>query len=253
MRITQSMYLVGDTPMGITGGGDCHVYLVKGPSGLFLIDSGNGYDTGGLIASIETEGFDPKDISHILLTHHHTDHARGAKALRDRFGCRVWISGNTGKYMLEEGTDEELWVNDAKRCGLYAPDYVYIHCPVDHAVRDGEEFDIAGLHILALNITGHSPDSVCYVMTLDGRRCMFNGDSFFMGGVLGLLNYPGSDLHEYHRSLPRLRDMGIDALLPGHGLFCISGGQAVIDSANANLKAGVFVPFCVGQMPISAV
>lgn len=253
MRITSSLYLVGDTPMGITAGGDCHVYLVEGPSGLLLIDAGNGYDTEGLVRSIRDEGFDPADISHILLTHHHTDHARGAKALKDRFGCRVWIGGNMGKYFLEQGTDEELWVIDAKRCGLYAPDYVYIHCPVDHAVQDGEEFEAAGLSITALSVTGHSPDSVCYLMSLDGRRCLFNGDTFYWGGVLGMLNYPGSDLREYHRSLPRLRGLGIEGLYPGHGLFCVTGGQAVADAALNNLKAGVFVPFSVGQIPISVV
>ncbi len=253
MRITSSIYLVGDTSMGITGGGDCHVYLVKGPSGIFLIDAGNGYDTEGLIGSIKAEGFDPTQISHILFTHHHTDHARGAKALRDRFGCQVWISGNTGKYMLEEGNDEELWVNAGIRCGLYSPDFYYIHCPVDHAVQDSEEFDIAGIHIQALNIEGHSPDSICYVMTIDGLRCMFNGDTFYWGGILGMLNYPGSDLRAYHTSLPRLKNMGIDALLPGHGLFTVRNGQAIIDAANANIAAGVFVPFMVGQLPISVV
>jgi glyoxylase-like metal-dependent hydrolase (beta-lactamase superfamily II) len=253
MRITPSIYLVGDTYMGLTGGGDCHVYLIKGNSGLFLIDSGNGNDTGGLIKNIENEGFDPKNITHILLTHHHTDHARGAKALKDMFGCQVWISGNMGKYFLEQGTDEELWVDEAMRCGLYPPDYYYIHCPVDRPVQDGEEFDIAGVHITALNITGHSPDAVCYIMNLDGRKCMFNGDTFYYGGILGLLNYPGSDLHEYHRSLPRLQNLGIEGLYPGHGLFCITGGQAVIDAAFKNLKAGVFVPFSVGQIPISVV
>jgi len=253
MRITPSIYLIGDTPMGLTKGGDCHVYLVNGHSGIFLIDAGNGNDVEGLIESIESEGFDPKDISHILLTHHHTDHARGAKAFKDRFGCQVWISGNMGKYFLEQGTDEELWVDEAMRCGLYPPGYYYIHCPVDHAVQDGEEFEIGGVRITALNITGHSPDSACYLMSLDGRRCMFNGDTFYWGGVLGMLNYPGSDLREYHRSLPRLQDLGIEGLYPGHGLFCMTGGQTVIDASIKNLKAGVFVPFSVGQIPISVV
>ncbi len=253
MRISPSLSLVGDSSMGITSGGDCHVYLVKGPSGLLLIDAGNGYDTEGLVRSVESDGHNPADITHILLTHHHTDHARGAKALKERYGCQVWISGNMGKFYLEEGTDEELWVNDAKRCGLYAPDYFYIHCPVDHAVQDEEEFDAAGLHITALNITGHSPDSVCYLMNVDGRRCLFNGDTFYWGGVLGMLNYPGSDLREYHRSLPRVLGLGIEGLYPGHGLFCLSGGQDVADAAVKNLKAGVFVPFSVGQIPISIV
>jgi hydroxyacylglutathione hydrolase len=250
MRITQSIYLVGDTPFGLTAGGDCHVYLIKAPSGLFMIDAGNGYDTDGLVCSIKAEGFDPENISHILLTHHHTDHARGAKAIKDRFGCQVWISGNIGKYMLEEGNDEELWVNDGKACGLYAPDYFYIHCPVDHAVGDAEEFDIGEVRISALNIPGHSPDSVCYIMELEGLKCIFNGDIFFWGGILGLLNYPGSNLVDYHKTLPRLHGLGIDGFFPGHGLFCQRGGQSIIDSAIRNLKAGVFVPYSVGQMPI---
>lgn len=253
MRITPSIFLVGDTSMGITVGGDCHVYLVQGTSGIFLIDAGNGYDTPGLIRSIEAEGFKPSDISHILLTHHHTDHARGAKELRDRYGCQVWISGNMGKYFLEEGSDEELWVNDAKKCGLYVPDYFYIHCPVDHAVQDCEEFSIAGENITAFNIPGHSPDSVCYLMNLDGHRCLFNGDTLFYGGILGMLNYPGSDLRDYHRSLPHLRDLNVEGLFPGHGLFCIKGGQDIIEATWRHLKAGVFVPFSVGQSSISVV
>lgn len=77
MRLTPSLYLVGGTPEGLTDGNDCHVFLIKGPSGLFLIDAGNGYDTEGLIRNISAEGFDAKNISHILITHHHTDHARG--------------------------------------------------------------------------------------------------------------------------------------------------------------------------------
>ncbi|MHB9030854.1 MAG: hypothetical protein ACYC9O_18955, partial [Candidatus Latescibacterota bacterium] len=71
--------------------------------------------------------------------------------------------------------------------------------------------------------------------------------------VLGMLNYPGSDLREYNRSLPRLKDLGIEGLYPGHGLFCMTGGQAIIDAAIKNLKAGVFVPFSVGQIPISVI
>jgi hydroxyacylglutathione hydrolase len=253
MRITPSIYLVGDSAMGITKGGDCHVYLIKGSSGIFLIDAGNGYDSPGLIGSIESEGFNPADISHILLTHHHTDHARGAKALRDRYGCQVLISGNMGKYFLEEGNDEELWVNDAKKCGLYPQDYSYIHCPVDHAVQDLEEFVIAGVNVTAFNVPGHSPDSVCYLVNLDGYHCLFNGDSFYYGGILGVLNYPGSDLREYHRSLPRLMDLSVEGLFPGHGLFCLTGGQEIIKATWTHLKEGVFVPFSVGQIPISVV
>jgi len=249
MRITPSIFLVGDSDMGITAGGDSHVFLIRGPSGIFLVDAGGGLDNGeSLINVIEKEGFDSRRISHILITHHHTDHARSAKALKDRLGCEVWISDNTGKHLLEAGTDEELGVVYAKKHGMYAQDYVYIHCPVDHGIKDGEEFNIGGVAIRAINVTGHSDDSVCYLMNLDGRRCLFNGDTFFFGGVLGLLNYPMSSLEGYHRDMPKLKNLGVDALFPAHGLFCLKNGQSHIDKAIKSLD-NIFVPYNFGQVP----
>jgi hydroxyacylglutathione hydrolase len=246
MRITPSLYLVGGTPEGLTDGYDCHVFLVRGPSGMFLIDAGNGYDTDGILRNIEAEGLDPKGITHILITHHHTDHARGAKALRERLGCEVWISNNTGKHLLEKGTDEELGVVYAKAHGMYEQDYVYLHCPISHGIDDGEVFDIAGVRIKAINVTGHSLDSVCFMMQLDGRKCLFNGDTFYFGGVIGLLNYPMSSMEDYHKGLPKLKGLGVEGLFPGHGIFCIKNGQTVVDAAIAQLD-NIFVPQSVGQ------
>ncbi|MFA6472460.1 MAG: MBL fold metallo-hydrolase [Candidatus Latescibacterota bacterium] len=246
MRITPSIFLVGGTPEGLTEGNDCHVYLVKGSTGLILIDAGNGYDTDGIIRNIRAEGFDPKDITHILITHHHTDHARGAKALKDRLGCKVWISNNTGKHLLETGTDEELGVIFAKEHGMYAKDYVYIHCPIDHGIEDGEEFAIAGITIKAINVIGHSHDSLCYLMNLDGRRCLFNGDTLYYGGVIGLLNYPMSSMEGYHVGLPKLKNLGIEGLFPGHGIICIKNGQSIVDVSIKQLDS-IFVPQSVGQ------
>ncbi len=246
MRITHSIYLVGDTELGLTDGYDCHIYLIKGPSGIFLVDAGNGYDTEGLLRNIEIEGFNPKDIGHILITHHHTDHARGAKALKDISGCEVWISDNTGRHLLEEGTDEELGVIYAKQHGMYAQDYVYIHCPVDHGISDGETFSIAGVSISAINVIGHSYDSTCYLVELDGRKCLFSGDVILQGGVLGILNYPMSSVADYHVGLPKLQGLNIEGFFPGHGLFCLKNGQEHIDAGLKQLDS-IFVPQSVKQ------
>ena len=222
MRITPSIYLVGSTPVGLTEGYDCHIYLVKGPEGLFLIDAGNGYDTETLLQNISDEGLDPADITHILITHHHTDHARGSKALKDALDCEVWIGENTGRHLLQEGTDEELGIPFAKEHGMYAQDYVYIHCPVDHGVEDGEKFTVAGVDITAINVIGHSYDSMCYLMELDGRKCIFSGDVVYYEGIIGLLNYPMSSHMDYHKGLPKLKDLDIDGFYPGHRVFCVT-------------------------------
>ena len=250
MRITRSIYIVGGTPVGLTDGNDCTIYLIKGPSGIFLIDAGNGYDTEGLLNNIQDEGFNPQEISHILITHHHTDHARGAKALKDAVGCEVWISENTGKHLLENGTDEELGVLYAKEHGMYPMDYVYIHCPVDHGIHDEETCSIAGLDCKAINVIGHSYDSTCFFMELDGRKCLFCGDVIYYGGVIGLLNFPMSNLQDYHVGLPKLKGLEVDALLPGHGLFCLKNGQDIINTGLKQLDS-IFVPHSVKQTLIS--
>lgn len=249
MRITPSIFLVGDTEIGLSDGGDGHVFLIKGQSGIFLIDAGGGNDNGvSIIKNIEDEGFDPNKITHILITHHHRDHAAGANAIKECLGCKVWISDNTGKHLLEKGTDEELGIIYAKEHGMYAQDYVYTHCPVDYALGDGEEFEIGGVKIKAINVVGHSHDSLCFMMELDGRKCLFNGDTFFLGGLLGLLNYPMCSLDLYHTGMAKLKNLGIDALIPSHGLFCLKNGQAQIDKAIKSLD-NIFVPYNIGQIP----
>lgn len=246
MRLTPSIYLVGGTSLGLTRGGDAHVYLVKGPSGNFLIDSGAGHYVDDLVSSIEQEGFNPENIGHILLTHHHQDHTGGANELRGRFGCEVWISDDPGRHLLENGSLDDLGYTFGMEKGLIPEGFPFRHCPVDHGIDDGEEFTLGGVPITAIKTIGHSPDSMCYEMELDGLKCLFNGDTVFFGGVIGMINYPWSSLKDFHTGLPKLLGRNIDGLFPGHGCFCLRNGQTSIDDACRKLST-IFVPQLVGQ------
>ena len=92
-----------------------------------------------------------------------------------------------------------------------------------------EEFAIAGLSFRAIHVRGHSADSFCYLADLEGRRTLF------AGGVEG-----------YRSDLPRLAGLGVDALLPGHGLFTLRNGQQHIDAA-LEQAAGNPMPRQIGQ------
>ncbi len=94
-----------------------------------------------------------------------------------------------------------------------------------------------GRHSLQVIATpGHSPGSVCLLMTLDGKRVLFSGDTIQYCPVAGqvgwisLLNAPGTDLDAYRSSVRRMARLGVDVLLPGHRVFAMSDGQRVIDS-----------------------
>jgi hydroxyacylglutathione hydrolase len=51
----------------------------------------------------------------------------------------------------------------------------------------------------------------------------------FWGGLIQLLNTPGSDLNDYRASAQKLAGLGIDCLFPGHGLWALRNGQAHVD------------------------
>ncbi|MCC6328416.1 MAG: MBL fold metallo-hydrolase [Acidobacteria bacterium] len=246
MRITENIYLVGSLQLGISGRWDSHVYLVKGPDGLVLIDAGGGTDGEMIFENIRSEGFDPDDIKALLLTHVHFDHSCGAAEIRERTGCRVYLSANS-RDLLEQGTAEEAGLDKAIEKGIYPEWFQFKNCVVDQAVEDGDQISVAGLEFSAIGVDGHSPDSICYLVEINGSRDLFCGDVLFYGGVIGLINAPGSTMEGYRKDLGKLAGSKIDGLYPGHFLFTVSGGQRHIDAAIEQINKGS-IPQTVGQI-----
>lgn len=245
MRILPSIYLVGGHMTGLSDRYDCSIYVVKGPSGLVMIDAGGGRNPDVVIGNMRDEGLDPSELRWLLLTHHHTDHASGAAAIRELTGCDVAISEHTA-HLLERGTELDVRLDLAKRLGLYPDDFIWHNCPVNHRLRDGEILAFAGLRIEVIEVEGHSVDSCCFLVEVDGRRCLFAGDVLQYGGVLGLLNFPGSSLEGYRNALAKLRGLRVEGFFPSHSLFTVSNGQEHIDRALERMKSA-YVPPTVGQ------
>jgi glyoxylase-like metal-dependent hydrolase (beta-lactamase superfamily II) len=53
-------------------------YLIQHADGAVLIESGPGSTRAGLEAGLAKEGLSPRDVTHVLLTHIHLDHAGAA-------------------------------------------------------------------------------------------------------------------------------------------------------------------------------
>ena len=113
MKITPHVYLVGSSELGISGEGDCHVYLVDAGTELILVDSGDGSGIGEILSQVRREGLDPARISHVFLTHAHRDHAGGLEALRQelkQIGERdiVAVASREEADLLSQGSEEAL-------------------------------------------------------------------------------------------------------------------------------------------------
>ncbi|MEM0963221.1 MAG: MBL fold metallo-hydrolase, partial [Bacteroidota bacterium] len=56
-----------------------------------LIDTGNPGDQTDILRALRQLGVDPQDLSAIIVTHHHPDHAGGLAALIEATGAEAWM------------------------------------------------------------------------------------------------------------------------------------------------------------------
>jgi len=94
-------------------------------------------------------GMDVEEVSHLLVTHGHFDHASHAARLHRR-GVRV-VANHAGAEALARGDD---------RCVGYAVHGIFEPCTVDRIVSDGEMLTIGGVEIRCLEAPGHADSCV---------------------------------------------------------------------------------------------
>lgn len=142
-------------------------------------------------------------ITHVIDTHVHADHRSGGPELARR---------SDAQYCLHESADVAL---------PFTP------------LRDGDEVELGNTRVKVLHTPGHSPDSICLLVS-DFKRgpepwFVLTGDTLFVGAV-GRPDLPGrarenaADLYEsIHAKLLTLS--GDVEILPGHfsGSLCGTG------------------------------
>jgi len=228
IRLHENVTLVGSGELGLSHYLDCHVYLLHEGDDYALIDAGSGAEPELLLANVRDAAGDLSRIRLLLLTHCHGDHAGGVHALRAHCDFRV-ASSPWEIEMLERGSDEDLGLVQARFAGTYPADYKLTHSRGDISLEDSDRLKVGKLAVEAIHTPGHTRGSVCYQVSTSSGVLLFSGDTVFRGGLIQLLNTPGSDIGEYRRSAQALAGRGIDCLFPGHGLWALRHGQAHID------------------------
>lgn len=207
---------------------NCFVVTVpegEDPAACWIVDCG--FEPEPMFRYIDEEGLKPAAL---LLTHAHADHCGGAAALRERLGLQVALSAREAD-ALEAADEAAISLDRARDEGIYPADLRLQPCPVARRLDHGDQIQVGSLTVAAIEVPGHSAGSICYFLQGAERACLFTGDTVFLFGAISLLNCDGSSLTAYRRHIPRLAGLGVDALLPGHGGFCLGAGQAHIDQA----------------------
>ena len=142
----------------------------------------------------------------ILLTHAHGDHIGGIAELLAAWPEAVFLcSEETSR----RASDPRLNLSVSLGRPIAAP-------PASRFLADGEEFAAAGMRWRAVEIPGHDPGELAYILG-DGEA-LFSGDTVFAGSV-GRSDFPGGDGHALIDGVRRLLstlDPGT-SIFPGHG------------------------------------
>jgi glyoxylase-like metal-dependent hydrolase (beta-lactamase superfamily II) len=152
------------------------VYLIPHVHGAILIETGPGSTIPALQAGLKSYGLEARDVTDVLLTHIHLDHA-GAAGWLARQGALIHVHSAGAPHLLDP---EKLLASAARIYGdkmqtLWGE---FLPVPADRlsVLHDWEVLEIEGVQIQALDTPGHANHHFAYLV---GDVC-FTGD---IGGV----------------------------------------------------------------------
>ncbi|MBB6180059.1 hydroxyacylglutathione hydrolase [Pseudorhizobium flavum] len=147
-------------------------------------------------------------LTHILTTHHHTDHVEGNLGLKGRF--ELEIIGPINEAVAIPG--------------------------LDRSVEDGDEFEFGGHTVCVIETPGHTAGHVCYYFPDD--KVLFAADTLFALGCGRLFERTAADMWHSLQKLSALPDE--TAVYFGHEYTLSNARFALtIDPDNARLQERV--------------
>jgi glyoxylase-like metal-dependent hydrolase (beta-lactamase superfamily II) len=167
-------------------------------------------------------GRSPKDVSALLLTHWHNDHASGAAALAAASGAAVYYHATESPYFTREKAASGIRAALSRVIPETGP-LVLLHGLLanapDRAVqatRHVADGDLLPGGFTVINTPGHTIGHVSYYHT--PSRTLFAGDALaVVGERLRFMARPVTeDLAAARASIIRCLDRPIDYICPGH-------------------------------------
>ncbi len=213
--------------------GDMHVFLIVEPDGVTVIDTGFPGTWELVKKGLDDLGRKPEDVTDILVTHCHPDHAGAVAEIKGATGAEVWMHPDDAD-MVERGKAFRAWKAAPGLRNWWFGFYVVRRSPqqvdpvkVDHRVQPGETIPVAG-GIKAIHTPGHSAGHLVFLWPGDGG-VLFTGDA--ANNVQGLDGPPiYEDAKLLDESLHNLGDEQFEVACFGHG-------EAIVGGASARFRA----------------
>jgi glyoxylase-like metal-dependent hydrolase (beta-lactamase superfamily II) len=204
-----------------------NAFLLQGDDGsLTLLDAGTKRAPRRVLAALAQLGRRPGDVTHLLLSHAHSDHAGGAAELVAATGSRVLAHEREAVYVREgrmPRPDAATWggrLLARTRSGGFAP------VPVDEAFADGADLPLAG-GLRVVHTPGHTPGHCSFLAPRAG--VLLTGDALFnVRGLRWSIKTPCTDIGLSRTSAHRLGDLDYDVAGFTHGSHVSSGARTAV-------------------------
>jgi glyoxylase-like metal-dependent hydrolase (beta-lactamase superfamily II) len=193
-------------------------YVLRGPKGVALIETGPGSTSDSLLTGLMRLGVAKEEITDILLTHIHLDHAGAAGYLARLTGSTVHVHHVGAPHMIDPS---KLLASAGRiygdQMGPLWGEFLSVPKAQVRALHDGDVIDAAGIPIRAIDTPGHAYHHMAY--WLDGL--CFTGDvaAVRLPGYNHIrLPTPPPEFHLplWKESVEKLRAMHPDVILPTH-------------------------------------
>ena len=192
-------------------------YLIKKDDAVILIESGPASTLSTLQTALTAEGLSLGDITHVLLTHIHLDHA-GAAGQLAQLGAQIYVHPLGAPHLIRP---EKLIASASRIYGDRMNQLWGEILPVAqnqiHIPNDAEEFTIGNLKFLPVNTPGHAEHHFAYIF----EDICFSGD---VGGVR-IPGYPylrvpmpPPEFHfeKWRESITKLKKLNLKQIAPTH-------------------------------------
>lgn len=155
-------------------------------------------------------------VTHVFVTHGHSDHSPLAAPLAEWAGCKTYAFG-----CAQPTAKGELGSEDDPN---FAPD-IEMCC--------GDTFTGPGWTLKAIHTPGHTATHMCFA--LPEENALFCGDHI-MGWSTTIVAPPDGDMGDYMASLDKVQELDFDILWPTHGAPIKDDVSGFIDAYRAHRR-----------------
>jgi glyoxylase-like metal-dependent hydrolase (beta-lactamase superfamily II) len=220
-----------------------------------LIEAGCPVQAPEILEAVEKLGYDAKELSYIIPTHVHGDHAGGAGVLAQQMPqAYVVAQPNAAKLLADPSMTDRLMKGFKHIFGDDAEERFGVMRPIPQEkfvlVEDGESIPLGGRELKVIHTPGHDPYHLCFV---DNKsKGVFCGDA--LGGYFSEIEVimtsavPGSDPFLSLQSIEKLQELKPELLFFSHGSATrdadkiiqssLDAARQCLDAALEALKAG---------------